>query len=264
MAELMASPHMKTMHPRSRVSGIVASILLAGTLAQGATIVLSPSKDNTLYESDTGSLSNGQGDLFVGKTGENDNFHIRRGLIAFDLSAIPAGSTINSVSLSLFVSKTAPVPSLSVNVSLHVALKYWGEGTSVSTGAGAPAATGDATWLHNFYDTSFWTNPGGDFRQTVSAITTVGQSSGRYTWVGGTLNGDVQAWVNNPASNFGWFIRGAENIDQSAIRIISGESPSNVPQLTVMYTIPEPSSALLLTAGCALGAVRRRTSPQVE
>jgi hypothetical protein len=240
---------------------VVTCLAFAQSILRGATIVIPPSKDNTLYEDITGSLSNGQSDLYVGKTSENDGFHLRRGLIAFDLSQIPTGATIDSVSLSLFVSKMAPAAS-SVSVSLHVALQDWGEGASSGGGSGAPAAPGDATWLHRFHESALWTTPGGDYRQSASAITTVTTSDRSFTWVGGSLSGDVQAWVNNPSSNFGWFIRGVENINETAIKINSGESSANVPQLTVTYTIPEPSAAIALLGAAALihsrSRVRRR------
>ena len=77
-------------------------------------------------------------------------------------------------------------------------------------GAGAQAEAGDATWLHTFYNTSFWTTPGGDFSPTLSATTTVSTVNTTYTWSGSGLLADVQAWVSNPASNFGWVIRGNE------------------------------------------------------
>lgn len=83
-------------------------------------MVFSASKDNPLFESSTGNLSNGQGDYFyAGKTGENDGLHLRRGLIALDLSSIPAGAIIDSVTLSLFVSRTSPNPSSSNGFAIH-------------------------------------------------------------------------------------------------------------------------------------------------
>src|SRR5437867_2966685 len=58
------------------------------------TISLAPSADDTLYQDTTGQLSNGAGQHFyVGDTNQTANF-IRRGAIKFDLSAVPAGSTI--------------------------------------------------------------------------------------------------------------------------------------------------------------------------
>ncbi len=136
------------------------------------TVVLSPQKDNTLYEDPFGSLSNGQGIyFFAGKTAANS---LRRGLIAFDFSSIPPNATITGATLTMFVSLSHGG---SASVSLSKALRDWGEGASDAGepgGAGVQAETGDATWIHTFYDTSFWLTPGGDFSSTPSATTTVG------------------------------------------------------------------------------------------
>lgn len=242
---------------------IIAGLWAAQTAAMGATIVLSATKDNTLFESSTGALSNGQGDyLYVGKTGVREGFNLRRGLITFDLTSIPADATITGVTLSLFVSRTSPNPAAqTVNISLHAAARDWGEGLSdadsIGGGPGAPAQAGDATWLHNFYNTSFWTAAGGDFRSAASATTAV-TANGSYSWVSARLTADVQAWVANSATNFGWFILGAEGIDESAIRFNSSENTANFPQLTITYAVPEPSSFVLCSAGALLGFLSRR------
>jgi len=234
---------------------------LIASSAPGATIVLAPSKDNTLYQDVEGDVSNGQGPfLYAGKTGSNANFGLRRGLIAFDLSAIPDGSIITNVSLSLFLSKSSPNPAAE-NISLHAALSDWGEGASNAGdpgGAGILAQAGDATWVFNFFNTSQWNTVGGDFRVAASATTAVTLPARTYLWSSATMISDVQAWVNDPNSNFGWVIRGNEAVDETAQRFNSSESTSNVPQLTITYTIiPEPSSLALVAAG-ALAAVRRR------
>src|SRR5690242_482132 len=75
-----------------------------------STVNLTPLADNTLYQVATADpsqqLSNGAGQFFyVGRTNQGSN-DIRRGAIKFDLSGIPAGSTINSVTLTLQMSKT--------------------------------------------------------------------------------------------------------------------------------------------------------------
>jgi hypothetical protein len=88
-----------------RWAGLAA---LAGLLAFGhlraATITLTRSKDNTLYESSDGSISNGRGQYFFsGMTLEPLR---KRGLMAFNLASIPAGSTIVSATLRLNMSRT--------------------------------------------------------------------------------------------------------------------------------------------------------------
>src|SRR4051812_6516148 len=62
--------------------------------------------DNTLVEDPTGHLSDGAGaHFYVGDTNQATN-NIRRGALAFDLSSIPAGSTVISATLTLHMSKT--------------------------------------------------------------------------------------------------------------------------------------------------------------
>ena len=137
------------------------------------TVSLPPQKDNTLYEDAAGQLSNGQGVyLYAGLTQSNS---LRRGLIAFDLSSIPANATITGATLSMFLFQSGPgFPR--VDVSLSKVSRNWGEGASNAGepgGAGIQAEPGDATWLHTFYSTVLWTTPGGDFSATASATTPI-------------------------------------------------------------------------------------------
>jgi hypothetical protein len=195
-------------------------------------------KDNTLYQDANGQLSNGAGIyLYTGLTDENG---LRRGLIAFDLTSIPSNATITGASLSMFLSRSGPAP-VQVNISLSKALRNWGQGASDAGspgGGGAQAQANDATWLHTFYSTSFWTNPGGDFSSTISATTAVGSVNTTHTWGGSGLLADVQGWVSLPASNFGWVIRADEVDLASAQRLNTRENSSNPPQLTVTYQVP--------------------------
>src|SRR5262249_5146165 len=146
--------------------------------------------------------SNGAGSYFI--AGETNDGLVRRGLIAFDIAGnIPAGSTINSVTLSLHVSQTAAE---TATVQLVRLLADWGEGTSnadSNPGQGITATPGDATWVYRFYNSSSWTNTGGDFVSTVSAYTSV-SGVGTYTW-GSTAKmvADVQDWLDTPSGNFG-------------------------------------------------------------
>jgi len=212
-------------------------LLVGAQWVQADVITIEPSKDNTLYQDAAGSLSNGAGgNFFVGKTAAGV---IRRGLLAFDIiSHIPPGSTINSVSLTLHMSRTSSGSQL---VSLHKVLADWGEGTSVAPrggGGGGPATSADATWLHTFYDTDFWDNAGGDFADTQSATTDV-NDEGFYTW-GSTpqMIADVQSWLDNPASDFGWILVGNEAHSRTSKRFDSRDNatPALRPMLTINFT----------------------------
>ena len=197
-------------------------------------------KDNTLYLDLNGQLSNGHGAyLFTGRT---SNDALRRGLIAFDLTSIPINATITEATLSMFLNRPRPNKG-AVDVSLSRALRDWGEGASDAGdpgGIGAQAETGDATWLHTFYDTSFWTTAGGDFSATLSATTPV-MDNATYTWSGSGLLADVQSWISNPATNFGWFILGDEVDSGAAQRFNTRENTSDPPQLTVTYQVSTPT-----------------------
>jgi hypothetical protein len=200
-------------------------------------ISINPTKDNTLYEYNPseGDLSNGAGFHFF--AGENAMSEIRRGVLAFDIAgSIPAGSTITAVSLTLNMSMT---PAGLETVELHKLLADWGEGTShapMGEGQGAPATPNDATWRHRFFDSVFWITQGGDFSVTVSASQSVGDV-GQYTWNSTQMVADVQSWLDNPASNFGWLVLGDESAPATAKRFDTRESASP-PVLTIQYMAP--------------------------
>ncbi|HUS94137.1 MAG TPA: DNRLRE domain-containing protein [Patescibacteria group bacterium] len=200
-----------------------------------------PKKDNTLYEPiiNPPIKSNGAGNyIFAGNT---DGFGARRALVSFDIAGnILKNSTIISTTLDLHMSKTIIGDQ---TVSLHKLFADWGEGTSDALGEegmGAAATEGDATWQHTFYSSTTWSNEGGDFASTASVTQTVG-FAGSYTW--GTSSGmveDVQGWLQDPGSNYGWIILGRENLIPTAKRFDSRENPieSNRPRLNVAYIPP--------------------------
>jgi hypothetical protein len=206
-------------------------------------ININPVKDNTLYQYDPaeGDQSNALGNHFF--AGETAMGELRRGVLAFDIAGnIPAGSTILGVTLSLNMSRTGL--DTARTVELHKMLADWGEGTSVAPGEegdGAPATPNDATWRHRFFDTIFWTTAGGDFSATVSASQSVG-AVGMYMWSSPPMIGDVQSWLNNPATNFGWLVLGDESDILTAKRFDTRESASP-PVLTIQYTpgVPRPT-----------------------
>lgn len=211
--------------------------------AQAEMVQLNPNLDNTLYERPMGDVSNAIGTgLFFGQTGGNAGNLLRRALISFDvINTIPAGSTINSVSLQVSVDMVPPAAT-PIDANLHRLTNSWGEGTSEAVGAGgsgAPSTSGDATWLHRFYDTDVWNTPGGDFIAQTSATTTLGAGPGDYTFISTPeLVADVQGWIDTPATNFGWVLLGAESSPQTARRIASRENGTGAPMLVVDFTPP--------------------------
>src|SRR5262249_13961615 len=124
-------------------------------------------------------------------------------------------------------------------VTLHRCLADWGEGTSAASGTGAPSTPGDATWIHRFFPSIFWTNPGGDFSATASASTTVGLE-GDYTWTDPAMATDAQGGLNTPPSTCGWVVVGDESGGTSAKKYEARESlnPAQRPMLTITFTPP--------------------------
>jgi len=216
-------------------------IAFLSTAVLADTVNLLAEKDNTLYEDEEGDLSNGAGDhLFTGST---NTPLIRRAVIKFDIDGvIPADATIDSVQLTLNVSRNSD--STPEDTSLHRLNSDWGESGSNASGqegGGASAEIGDATWQHTFYDNSFWSTPGGDFVAGVSASILVDVTGG-YIW-GSTAGmvADVQQWLDQPASNFGWVIIGNESRSATSKRFDSREiQNSNAPGLEVMFTPAPP------------------------
>ncbi|MCA9439660.1 MAG: chitobiase/beta-hexosaminidase C-terminal domain-containing protein [Candidatus Omnitrophica bacterium] len=208
--------------------------------------ILSASQDNTIYE-DSADLSNGLGPIFnAGRNGSNGNFMLRRALIAFDVaSTIPAGATINRVTLTLRVSKE----NSGMNTfSLHPLQADWGEGdSSEDQGMGTTAQTGDATWMHRFYDTDQWTNMGADFDANPSAMASVDET-GSYDWGSTTqMVADVQSWLDNPSTNYGWAIVGDESgaTTKNVKQFDSKDNPTeaNRPMLAVEYLSEQQPTA---------------------
>ena len=229
----------------------MAAILLIAPLVRADQRTLFPTQDNTLFEDAAGSASNGAGPgLFVGQTHAAPVRSVRRALLHFDIAAIlPAGAQVDSVWLLMTLTRTIdPNPT---TVTLHKVQANWGEGTSNSGGGklggggGAPAATGDATWLHRFFSTQTWTMPGGDYEPAPSGQAVIGNATAigqRFTWASQPgMIADVQAWLDVPATNFGWILIGDETVTPgvpTARRLASREAPieADRPQLVVAYS----------------------------
>lgn len=228
-----------------KMTNLLFFILISGFLTNVAIaqvqITIISDKDNTLYESGTGALSNGAGiHFFTGRTNQVVGVSIRRGLISFDIAGnVNPGATIDSVILTLTMTRTS---SGAQNTELRLLSSDWGEGTSNAgsqrDGAGTAAETGDATWIHTFFNTLNWTSAGGDFSSTVSATQSV-DATGSYSW--GSTSGmisDVQGWLDDPDNNFGWAIVGNESTLQTTKAFGTHEinSAASRPSLQIFFT----------------------------
>jgi hypothetical protein len=236
--------------------GCLALLAACQGAAQAQSVMLTPSKDNTLiqWSPDTPGtnplLSNALGDIFVGRTNQDGQeaatISIRRGLVQFNLTgAIPSGVTITSATLTM---RDVMGRNGDPTVSLHRVFKDWGEGSSFFNGGqGAPVTDGDVTWLNTFYNANdpaqspTWTTPGGDFSDVTSASAIISDDLGGgqlFSWSGPGMVADVQYWLDHSSQNFGWELIGDESRGQSAKRLDSRESttaPNVPPMLTIQF-----------------------------
>lgn len=200
-------------------------------LLSAVTVEFAASSDTSIYQQDV-EAGNGAGQFIV--AGDN-----ARGLIKFDVS-IPEGSTVIDAVLTLSAGATAGAGSA---VSVHQLTTAWGEGSSDAAGdeyIGAAAQLFDATWQYSFFDGEQWAVPGGDFGGS-SAVTGV-SGVGAYEWIGNGLVDDVQSWVDDAATNFGWLLQGSG----SAIAFLSKDSPGGLgPSLEITYEPPPSPPAIV-------------------
>jgi hypothetical protein len=239
---------------------------------------LEPATDATIYE-ELFLNANGSGQyLHSGTTGLDDQ---RRALVGFDVAeSIPAGSTITDAALTLFVSR-APKNGVESSIFLHRLEVDWGEGPSVPGGVegkGIPAEEGDSTWtlrLFSLAGSVFWTAAGGDgdYNPAASATTTVPDTEVKeedegfpgfsVMWSSSMMADDVQRWLDDPSSDFGWIVIGSTTA-RSVKRFNTRENiiEESRPRLSVTY-VPEPeagwSGLAAFTTLVALRAGRRST-----
>ena len=204
-----------------------------------------PTKDNSIF-SEGNDLSDGAGlSIYAGRTNNASVAQVRRALIKFDVSSIPANLQIQSVKLTMTTLKSVGNSNTPHNFTLHKSLSDWGEGSSSGLGNGSPATTNDATWQNTFYPSLNWTINGGDFVNTSSS-TAVGVLNELTEWSSPQMVNDVNAWLSDSSINFGWLIKGEESVRGYAKAFASRESLSFYPRtLTIYYSLPTVEKAYI-------------------
>jgi hypothetical protein len=273
-----------------RVFLLTVAMVLTPMAAWSATTTFGALKDNTIFENMPNNSGGGTAGIF---SGANNLPSKRRGFIAFDIlksdtnpGGVPAGSIITGAELSMYLAN-APNPN-SQTIGLHRMLFDWGENINDTSspavggaGNGVAAAAGDATWNESFFGTTTWSSLGGSigpgaagaFSSTASVSTTVsGPIDNQHKWLSTAgLISDVQSWLDNPSSNFGWAIINANETSTQTMKafysrqatVNTGGSGTTInptwrPMLIITY-VPEPGTeVLILVAGSLLYVVRRR------
>jgi hypothetical protein len=186
---------------------------------------------------------------FVGmNAGTTQNGPRTRALLRFDLSSFPTNTVIQSARLTVQVTQQ-PIDGYDFTAfGLHRMFRPWGEGNKIPTtqpGQGVPATSGEATWLHAFFPTNQWAEPGGqpgtDYSPIESSFEIVYDvANSPYVFPSTPeLVDDVQLWINKPATNHGWMLRCADEFPRfTARRFGTREDSNNSPVLELMYLVP--------------------------
>lgn len=204
-----------------------AAVLWSGTgLLRADVVQIAPLADTFIISTFPGNNAGGHSHIAAGRDGVGG---VRRGLLRFDLGAIPAGSTITSAVLRLTVVMVPITSPANSTFDLLRLTADWGEGTKFGP-SGAAAAAGEATWNARLHGTANWTAAGArsDAAAVASASAPVGSSFGQtVSWSGPGLVNDLQAWLDNANPNFGWLlVSQAEGTSRTARGFGSMESGS--------------------------------------
>ncbi len=267
--------------------------------AHAAIITVTPSSDAMIFGTsagaDTGNAS-GMGPAFF--AGADGSGNVKRSLLEFNLSAIPADATITNVTLTLYLAQVAGSAGSTGTVTntkdrqlgLYDMLQPWTEGTSGSptsnnvggSGQGYARVNGDVTWDYASYNSNpnlavLWNNNGtalhgGNVSTIESSLLDVpiGSSlvfAAPFAWSSAGMVADVQGWVDGVLPNDGWMLK-SDNLETTATSFLGFYSKDGAaavgslgltPALAITFTVPSPEPASLLLLGAAPLMLMRRS-----
>jgi hypothetical protein len=177
-----------------------------------------------------------------------------RGILGFDLSAIPAGATIDSITLVMTVAETGAgsVTNLG-SIELREVIP---NGTAANN-----MVEGQTNWTFWKTDTA-WTTPGGDFGNILASAPVDSFTNGQTVIFSSSLLIAAAQASFNAGSPLELILIAPTAEAGSGTHLVRFGSDDNAntsyrPLLTVDYTIPEPSSAGLLSLA-VVGIFARR------
>ncbi|HIV72895.1 MAG TPA: cadherin domain-containing protein [Candidatus Aquabacterium excrementipullorum] len=164
--------------------------------------------------------------------GEDGTGGQARMFLKFDLSMIPAGSTINSVTLYLQI--TTSNTFTSATFDLHKILTSWSE---------------SATW--GDINGTFPESPNNVSVSTATDASITDGGAKNYT-IASTANliSTVQGWVNDSSTNNGWFTTNGGYQSRNSFASSENATQAYRPKIVIDYTLPTPPT-LDLDSGTA-------------
>lgn len=214
------------------------STLLTANSIANQEISLIAFEDTYLSQASTGTNYGSCNRLYTG-LGSSSR---ARSLIKFDLSSIPAGSTI--VSANLVLTKTGGTSTAATPIAAHRVTNPWTENTGSCSGRSRAAS-----WNQRMTSTN-WTTAGGDFSATAESTVTVAANA-EYTW---DVKNMVQGWVNGTFTNNGLMLKRVTEGTANQKYFASSEATtaSQRPRLEVVYQGP-PTGAIVNWSNGSVG-----------
>lgn len=203
--------------------GVVAFALAGSAFyTQATTVTLLPTADTSLRSSAPDDPLGNSNPLLVG-VAKSPATVTNHSLLKFDFSSIPANATITGATLTVTIYRSNTEPS---NYDLNRVLVDWNEyeATWNNRNASTPWLLGGAQ-----SGTEFVTMPS----VTAQVDDAIFSSAG--------MIADVQLWVNNPGTNYGWIMIATGEVTGTGKQLGSRESDSP-PSLTIDYTLSAPAT----------------------
>lgn len=202
-----------------------------------STLTTNANFDTTLHNlsGETGYNFGAYAYIFAGQY--TPNGEVNRAIVAFDLSSIPAGATINSASISLYLEQN--YAGVTRDMRAYRILRDAGEGTQSGSGC---TGTG-ATWVAAKCGTVNWGTAGAANTSTDREATDVGsmsvtsaQTTGQYYTL--TLSTSAVAGMISGGgfTNRGFLLQ--MDTESNDLHYWSSREGSHAPYMTVDYTVP--------------------------
>lgn len=205
------------------------ALIFGPSAAIGDTVALRSVADVELREgTPSGNFGIGQ-TIVSGGLGANAANETRRGLIRFDpVADIPPGSTVTAATFTVSVTQV-PLTPVGSTFGLRRILQPWSETA--------------ATWMTRLDPNTPWGSAGVEGTGDAAAIPSSSvfvSGTGRYDFAStSNLIADVQLWVDDPSTNFGWLLTSdAEDSLWTARHFAARETGTNAPTLVVEFTPP--------------------------
>jgi hypothetical protein len=250
---IILPPHPRKHDSQQKPGRLGAMLALAAAMAamsvHAETMTFNPVADTFINGVAVNNNAGGMPAFNVGRDGGNLGAPgIRRGLIKFNLDALPSGVVITSAVLQLKATRVPGFNAVDSSFDLLRINAAWNEGTNSRPNNGGAATAGESTWNARILGTANWTTPGalGEVAAPPSATVAVSATHNAiYSWSGPGMVADVQFWISNPLQNFGWLLKSQDEVNDRTVRGFGSRESADKPVLVLGYT--QPGSSLMIT-----------------